>query len=174
MAITLLAPMPPLLFMGDEWGSKRPFPFFCDFQGDLAEAVRKGRRAEFKDAYAQLGDDIPDPLDDETFQSAILDWYRSDSTSGQAWLSHVRGLLSVRAKEIAPRLSEAAFISADWHGSVLTASWWVAKASLNLIANLTATPAERPQGVSPIRPIWGGTVPETLPPWSVYWDIGEA
>jgi malto-oligosyltrehalose trehalohydrolase len=27
LAITLLAPMPPLLFMGEEWGSTRPFPF---------------------------------------------------------------------------------------------------------------------------------------------------
>ncbi len=59
----LLAPMPPLMFMGEEWGSTQPFPFFCDFQGDLAEAVREGRRQEFREAYAnqqQLGN-IPDP-----------------------------------------------------------------------------------------------------------------
>ena len=37
----------PMLFMGEEWGSKAPFPFFCDFKGDLADAVRKGRRAEY-------------------------------------------------------------------------------------------------------------------------------
>ena len=35
----------PMLFMGEEWGSKAPFPFFCDFEGDLAEAVRNGRQA---------------------------------------------------------------------------------------------------------------------------------
>jgi maltooligosyltrehalose trehalohydrolase len=28
LAITLLAPMIPMLFMGEEWGSKTPFPFF--------------------------------------------------------------------------------------------------------------------------------------------------
>jgi 1,4-alpha-glucan branching enzyme/maltooligosyltrehalose trehalohydrolase len=59
LAVTLLAPMPPLLFMGEEWGSQRPFPFFCDFHSDLAEAVRNGRRAEFKQAYEQHGDAIP-------------------------------------------------------------------------------------------------------------------
>ena len=53
LAVTLLAPAPPLMFMGDEWGAREPFPFFCDFKGDLAEAVRNGRRKEFAEAYAQ-------------------------------------------------------------------------------------------------------------------------
>ena len=74
LAVTLLAPMPPLLFMGEEWGATQPFPFFCDFPEPLASAIRKGRRAEFKAAYAELGDDIPDPLAEETFHSAVLDW----------------------------------------------------------------------------------------------------
>ena len=62
LAITLLAPDDPMLFMGEEWGSKAPFPFFCDFKGDLAEAVRKGRRSEYAWAYAKYGDEVPDPL----------------------------------------------------------------------------------------------------------------
>ena len=41
-------PSPPLLFMGDEWGATQPFPFFCDFQGDLAEAVRDGRKKRIR------------------------------------------------------------------------------------------------------------------------------
>src|ERR1019366_9227511 len=39
-ALYLLLPQIPLLFMGEEWHSRRPFQFFCDFGGDLAEAVR--------------------------------------------------------------------------------------------------------------------------------------
>ena len=74
LAITLLAPAIPMLFMGEEWGSKVPFPFFCDFKGDLAEAVRKGRRGEYGWAYAKYGDEVPDPLEKSTFQSAVLDW----------------------------------------------------------------------------------------------------
>ena len=66
LAITLLAPMIPMLFMGEEWGSTAPFPFFCHFQGDLAEAVRKGRRKEFAGAYARYGDEVPDPLEEAT------------------------------------------------------------------------------------------------------------
>jgi len=36
-----------MIFMGEEWDAQQPFPFFCDFDGDLAEAVREGRREEF-------------------------------------------------------------------------------------------------------------------------------
>src|SRR4029079_6154968 len=46
-AIVLLSPEIPLLFMGGEWASGRPFPFFCDFGPPLDEAVREGRRREF-------------------------------------------------------------------------------------------------------------------------------
>ena len=69
LAITLLAPTMPMLFMGEEWGSKAPFPFFCDFKGELADAVRQGRRKEFASAYDKYGDDIPDPLDDTDFRN---------------------------------------------------------------------------------------------------------
>ena len=62
LAITLLAPAIPMLFMGEEWGSKAPFPFFCDFRGELADAVRQGRRREFAGDYAKYGDEVPDPL----------------------------------------------------------------------------------------------------------------
>jgi malto-oligosyltrehalose trehalohydrolase len=174
MAITLLAPMPPLLFMGEEWGSTKPFPFFCDFHGDLAEAVRKGRREEFKAAYAELGHEIPDPLAEETFRSAVLDWDARETRRGRAWLDLVRGLLTVRTKEIAPRLSQAAFASAQWQGNILTAAWRLAGTSLNLLANVSAQETPRPQGITFGRSIWGGEPPETLPPWSVYWGIGDA
>ena len=33
---------------------QRPFPFFCDFRGELADAVRKGRREEFEIALCRV------------------------------------------------------------------------------------------------------------------------
>src|SRR5262249_35996030 len=109
LAIMLLAPMPPLMFMGEEWGARTPFPFFCDFHGDLAEAVRKGRRAEFKEAYARLGDEIPDPLDARTFESAKLDWHERASEAGRRRLDLVRELLAARALKVTPLLARTAF-----------------------------------------------------------------
>ena len=46
-AVYLLLPQVPMLFMGEEWAASQPFPFFCDFSGELANSVRKGRRKEF-------------------------------------------------------------------------------------------------------------------------------
>jgi maltooligosyltrehalose trehalohydrolase len=46
-SIYLLAPQTPMIFMGEEWGARSPFLFFCDFKGKLGEAVRKGRLEEF-------------------------------------------------------------------------------------------------------------------------------
>jgi 1,4-alpha-glucan branching enzyme len=171
LAITLLAPMPPLLFMGEEWGSEKPFPFFCDFHGDLAEAVRKGRREEFKSAYAQMGDDIPDPLAEETFRSAVLDWDMRAAPEGQKRLTLVRELLTTRRKEIVPRLAGARFGAAECDGPLLKANWRLGDGSqLFLLANLS----DQPQPADPhkAQPIWGGPIPHMLPAWSVFWGIG--
>ena len=109
LAVMLLAPAIPMLFMGEEWGSKTPFPFFCDFKGDLADAVRKGRRSEFAWAYAKYGDEVPDPLAHATFQSAVLDWNERDAPAAQKRLALVRELLAIRQREIVPRLAGASF-----------------------------------------------------------------
>jgi maltooligosyltrehalose trehalohydrolase len=172
LTVTLLAPMPPLLFMGEEWGSEKPFPFFCDFHGDLAEAVRKGRRQEFKEAYAELGDDIPDPLTEETFRSAVLDWDARTTPSGAKRLKLVRELLQTRQKEIVPHLASAEFGSARIEEDLLRATWRFGDGThLYLLANISAKAAAAPD-LDAARPIWGGNPPMTLPPWSVFWSIG--
>jgi maltooligosyltrehalose trehalohydrolase len=172
LAITLLAPMVPLMFMGEEWGSARPFPFFCDFQGELAQAVRKGRREEFKSAYPVIGDDIPDPLAEDTFASAILDWEARATPAGQRRLALVRELLTTRSKMIVPRLAGAAFGSARWDDRVLTADWRLRDGGrLSLMANLSDAES-RPSSMPAGTPIWGVSSGEALPPWSVFWRIG--
>jgi maltooligosyltrehalose trehalohydrolase len=71
--LLLLAPHVPLLFMGEEYGETRPFPFFCSFSDPgLIEAVRRGRRQEF--AAFGWDADLPDPQAEATFHSARLSW----------------------------------------------------------------------------------------------------
>jgi maltooligosyltrehalose trehalohydrolase len=172
LTITLLAPAIPMLFMGEEWGSKAPFPFFCQFEGDLAEAVRKGRRREYDWAYANYGDEVPDPLDPSTFQSAVLDW-EARNTSGQRRLALVRQLLAIRRREIIPRLAGAAF--GDAHAGddgLLTANWRLGDgATLVLTANLSKRPIACQRGEMTSIAIWGGETRELLAPWSVFWRI---
>jgi maltooligosyltrehalose trehalohydrolase len=174
LAITLLAPMIPMLFMGEEWGSKVPFPFFCDFHGDLAQAVRSGRRKEFAGAYEKYGDEIPDPLDPSTARSAVLDWTSRDRAPGRERLALVRDLLSIRQKEIIPRLAGAAFgDAAATDDGLLTAYWRMGDgATLWLKANLsprTITDAPRDTAGTVI---WGSETPIPMAPWSVVWRLG--
>jgi maltooligosyltrehalose trehalohydrolase len=175
LAITLLSPMPPLLFMGEEWGSTTPFPFFCDFHGSLAQAVRKGRRAEFKAAYEQVGAEIPDPLAEQTFQAAMLDWDECAAPNARARLDLVRRLLTTRQTEIVPRLAGARFDApaVRYSDGVISARWRLANSGeLQLLANLTGAPAPWPATTAVGRVIWGRTPAEVLTPWSVFWSIG--
>ena len=139
LAITLLAPMIPMLFMGEEWGSKAPFPFFCDFKGDLADAVRQGRRREFAGAYAKYGDEVPDPLAVATFRSAVLDWEARDRPAGASGWRWCGDLLALRRREIVPRLAGARFGDAQAaDDGRLAAHWRMGDgARLSLIANLS-------------------------------------
>ncbi|ABC21310.1 malto-oligosyltrehalose trehalohydrolase [Rhodospirillum rubrum] len=106
--ILLLGPQIPMLFMGEEWSSSRPFLFFCDFHGDLAEAVREGRRREFA-AFPQFStpetrDRIPDPNAPETARACVLDWSERDQPTGAAVLAHHKHLLELRFAKIVPLL----------------------------------------------------------------------
>jgi maltooligosyltrehalose trehalohydrolase len=173
LAVTLLAPMPPLLFMGEEWGAAQPFPFFCDFPEPLATAVRNGRREEFKAAYAELGGAIPDPLAEATFRSAVLDWGARSSLAGQRRLRLVRELLAVRRREVTQHLTGAMFGSGRCDDEVLTANWSLGDGSaLILLANLSGADADMPADFQSGRPIWGGEPAGKLKPWAVLWSIG--
>jgi maltooligosyltrehalose trehalohydrolase len=171
LAITLLAPMVPMLFMGEEWGAVTPFLFFCDFTGELADAVRKGRRREYDWAYTKYGDDVPDPLEAETFESAKLDWDSRDSTTGKLRLALARELLSIRRREIVPRLAGAAFgDAAASDEGLLMANWRMGDgATLGLLANLAQEPIAHDAQQAAGRSIWGGEAGKLLPPWSVHW-----
>jgi maltooligosyltrehalose trehalohydrolase len=69
---TVLAPFTPMLFMGEEYGEGAPFQFFTDhIHKRIATATREGRRREFK-AFAQFGEEIPDPQAESTFLASKL------------------------------------------------------------------------------------------------------
>lgn len=181
-AVLLLAPAVPLLFMGEEWGAEEPFQFFCDFGGDLAQAVRDGRRREFarfpqfRDAAARAA--IPDPIAPETFAASCLDWNRRN----EAVEALVRRLIGLRRAHIMPRLAGAC---GKKHRSVgergLTVVWAMGDgASLRLAANLGHETASGTFGAAgePIFESASG-VAETarsgsMPPWSVAWFLQPA
>lgn len=76
LALILLSPFTPMLFMGEEYGESRPFQFFTDHAEPLGSAVSAGRIKEFgghgwEDLYG--GDvTVPDPQDPATFLRSRL------------------------------------------------------------------------------------------------------
>jgi maltooligosyltrehalose trehalohydrolase len=176
LAVLLLQPGPPLLFMGEEWGAREPFPFFCDFTGDLAEAVRQGRKQEFAAAHAGSGAEIPDPLARATRDSAVLDWQARERPAHAARLNLVRALVEARRRHVVPLIpamltpSEVNFAQPR----LLQARWAAGDKSLMLIANLSDAPQRRPAPLHWGKAVWGGPVPQQLPPWSVYAAVGGA
>ena len=176
LAVTLLAPGPPLMFMGDEWGAREPFPFFCDFKGDLARAVREGRRREFAQAYEKYRDEVPDPLAEATVRLATLDWDARPKPWHAARLKLVRDLIAARKMHITPRLPqlENGHGRARFDDGVLDAQWRFSSGEkLSLLANLSAQPQQRPHFLSG-QPVWGGAPPDQLPPWSVFVSLGAS
>ena len=116
VACVLLAPAPPMLFMGEEYAASTPFLYFCDFSGDLAAAVTRGRRAEFGH-FARFSDPgvrdrIPDPCAESSFVRSKLDWRERTCAPHDNTLALYTGLLAVRQRELTPWLGEAQ--SGNW------------------------------------------------------------
>ncbi|AXK83683.1 malto-oligosyltrehalose trehalohydrolase [Pseudolabrys taiwanensis] len=173
LAVLLLQPSPPLLFMGEEWGAAEPFPFFCDFKGDLAEAVRQGRKREFAEAYARHGDEIPDPLAPETYRRAKLDWQALAQPAHGRRLALVRALLETRRRHVAPLLPAITKAGEAKHfDRVLSARWIAGDRTLMLLANLSGTGQTCPD-ISWGTAIWGETPGAQLVAWSVHAAVGD-
>ena len=99
LALALLAPYLPLLFMGQEYGESRPFYFFTSFQDPgLAEAVLHGRR----DVVAAFGEasQMPDPEDPASRDASVL---RRAGASEELFQMHRAALRLRRVLQAATR-----------------------------------------------------------------------
>jgi malto-oligosyltrehalose trehalohydrolase len=180
-AVYLLAPQVPMLFMGEEWGSTQPFSFFCDFKDDLAKAVRKGRREEFK-KFPEFHEEesrnqIPDPSDENTFFSAKLRWNDLDSAEGAGWRDWYSRMLAVRRERIIPLLANIPGHAGRYHilgeGAVVVRWKLNEQGELALAANLSDKTLAGFPGCSG-NVIWQeGPAAEgdSFAAWSVRWSL---
>jgi maltooligosyltrehalose trehalohydrolase len=127
-ALTLFAPQIPLLFMGEEYGERRPFQFFTDHDDPfIADATREGRRREFAGFAGFSGDDVPDPQARETFEASRLDRAGADEELSAFY----RDLIALRA-------SLPAQVETEIDGHVLR----VRRGRHELVADLAARTVE--------------------------------
>ncbi|MHB8215741.1 MAG: malto-oligosyltrehalose trehalohydrolase [Candidatus Sulfotelmatobacter sp.] len=185
VAIMLLAPSPPLLFMGEEFGTESPFLFFCDFEKSLAPAVAAGRRNEFA-RFARFNDPgaregIPDPNAAATFKASQLDWNDLAQPRHQEWWKFYRELLKLRSQHIIPRLSGSCVMKANYEvqeNCGLSARWeFPDRSKLTLLTNLGADEVSgitipHAQMIYASKEVNDDTLKEgTLPAWSVVWFL---
>jgi malto-oligosyltrehalose trehalohydrolase len=142
IALQLLCPQIPLIFMGEEEASTTPFQFFTDHHGKLADAVREGRRREFA-SFAAFRDpqrraSIPDPNAAITFEQSRP---APDATLGSSRRDLYRCLLDKRRERIVPRLDGARALDAKVIGeAAVLARWRMSDGTILTIAiNLGAT-----------------------------------
>ncbi len=166
--LLLLAPQPPLLFMGEEWAAAEPFPWFCDYEPGLLARVRAQRAQEVPNGW--------DPGDAATCAAAQLDWSQRRHGSGARTLLHYRRLLAVRDRDIVPLLPQLQRARCTARaGGAFAVDWATPDSVLHLIANLSPDAAPLPGRVAG-RVIFA-THPAVrtllargeLPPWCVLW-----
>ncbi len=107
LALLLLAPETPLLFMGQEWAASSPFLYFTDHEPGIGRMVTEGRRREFGrfEAWGDpaLRERIPDPQALATFTSSRLRWEEREQHPHAGTLALHRELLRLRREVVLPR-----------------------------------------------------------------------
>lgn len=175
VSLILLSPQIPMLFMGEEWASQRPFPYFCDFDEELNAKVREGRRAElsrlpgFEDGHGH------DPTAEATVRAAVLDWDASSSGAGLTWIERYRQLIALRRERVVPLLSMM-HGGGTWtvDGNVVRVDWPLEDGRRYvLVANPSSQPRETVMHADLAEVIYacGDHRPDVIGAWSLVFAI---
>jgi malto-oligosyltrehalose trehalohydrolase len=177
-AETLLAllPTPILLFMGDEFHAPSLFPFFCDFEGELARAVTEGRRAEFGSLWHEVDlTAVPGPTTVAARDAAKLDWAAIGREPHKSALERARHRLTLRLRELVPRLPARVASGALLGPATLEVQWQLAGGGvLTLAANLADSAHRGARGRRGRCLLATASVPAAdWPPWYVEWTLED-
>jgi 1,4-alpha-glucan branching enzyme/maltooligosyltrehalose trehalohydrolase len=185
--LALMTPAIPMLFFGEEFGATTPWLYFADWDGDLRDAVREGRKREFGHmAQARDGKPVtlPDPCDEKTFEASRPDESRRDSEEGRRWLEMVEHALHVRRTHIAPRhhLLATGKHTAHRVGETGIHVCWRFNdgQALVLQLNLGPQPLQHPTAIAELAKgdalfahAWpAGTPEDHWPAWAARWTLG--
>lgn len=181
-----LVPYTPLLFMGQEWAARTPFPYFCELPGDVGAAMATNRLSEFERNGANYPREVlarmPDPQAESTFRSAKLDWSERDRPEHAGVLALYRECLRLRAAhpifQSAPRT--------DWSvekrsNTALQLDWREAGGGWRLIVDLASDGSvSAPEGAwrlvrsSNEARFGGAPAAERSTPGATLWRGGDA
>lgn len=99
-AFLLAPPYTPLIFMGEEIGSTRRFPWFSDYSGKTAKKMREGRVKQFEDLPGK-GEEMLDPFDPATHRMA-WPYAPPEPRDAGLWLAVTKAVLDLRRDQLVP------------------------------------------------------------------------
>jgi maltooligosyltrehalose trehalohydrolase len=151
IALLLLNPHIPLIFMGEEIGSRSPFLYFTDHRGELARLVREGRRREFAALADVAPEKIPDPNALESFTASDPE---RDAPKADIWRKLYCDLLAARRKYVRPMIKGARSTGACAIGDKAVLIQWEQNGERLVIAsNLGSAPVAASLPINGL--IWG-------------------
>lgn len=137
-ALILASPFTPMLFQGEEWGSRSRFQFFTDFADEgIGKAVDEGRKREFashdwEEIYG--GEvEVPSPQALSTFLNSKLLWQELSQAENKKVLAWYRHLIALRHEGVF-----ADFISLQRQRKLLILKAERAQVIVNLQAKATS------------------------------------
>lgn len=163
IALQLLAPDIPLIFMGEECGATEPFLYFTDHRDPkLAQAVREGRRQEFA-RFPEFSDEarreqIPDPNAPETFARS------RPEIVNNARSALYRQLLALRREYLFPRLKGIQTESARPIGAAAVIAWWRFRDGGRWVVASNLGDAPVTVDLPECSPLWGQQPDKQIPP----------
>ena len=159
--------------MGEEYAEKAPFLYFISHEdAALVEAVRRGRRDEFK-AFAWAGEP-PDPQSEGTFAASRLDFSLASVPPHAQLLDFYRTLIRVRRETPALRHLSREFTEVGFteHPPFLWSRRWFGRSESFAMFNFGAEKTSCPLPVGRWKKLvdssdvrWGGPsggIPETV------------
>jgi 1,4-alpha-glucan branching enzyme/maltooligosyltrehalose trehalohydrolase len=171
-----------MLFFGEEWGATEPFLYFANWEGELRESVRAGRRREFGHVEAH---DLPDPCSSDTFHASRPDPAAAQREPGKSRLAEIRAALAARRQWITPRqpmLLTGQHTSQRVGATGISVQWRYDDGKmLCLELNLGPQPLQvEAQHLGPVeaQPVFSHRWPQdtpasTWPAWAARWSLGE-
>lgn len=188
LLLALLTPATPMVFMGDDYAATTPFLYFANWEGELRDAVRKGRQREFGHAVTDEKA-LPDPCSEATLQASQLRWEEASTPMGRSRRALVQQALEARRHWFQPRASQllAQGHTAEFVGDTgLRVTWqYVGGTTVQLEMNLgpvavTLAPAPAPTmtraSTGAARDVFSyrwAAHQSTWAPWSARWICTE-
>jgi len=124
VVVLLMTPQIPMIFYGEEFGTRTPFLFFTDHEPELGKLVTEGRRKEFAKFTAftdpATREVIPDPNDVDTFRASVP----ARPEDAEEWEALYARLLALRREHVVPGIVGCESLGAEAVGeSGVRAAW---------------------------------------------------